>query len=186
MHPSRLSATLIAAVVLGATCSAVRADLPAARTMQYKIRDTPTDAESNVVFIVELAITAEDSDGDSIGWKIKEIRFLDKGVSPPRSWIEAFPDPGTQDGLWWIEHGDSCDPQDSEFDVTPLLDSTATAQGQYNDLDYSMQGASYGGSPSYGGNVSALTYEFTIQGDPDPEEEGDDEPAEVDGEHDPT
>lgn len=182
MCSTRISTAIAVAAVLCLPCSAAWADLPGERTIQYKIRDTPSDADSTPVFIVELDLSASDMDGDSVGWKINEMRFLDKNPTrtPLKSWVKSSPTVSTQDGLWWIDHADPDDPQVSEFDVTPLLEDTATAQGSYNDLDFSFQGAGYSGSPVYGGNVAGLTHEFTIVGAATPEEEGDDEPAELD------
>jgi hypothetical protein len=78
------------------------------------------------------------------------------------------------------------DPLASEFDVTPLLEGTAIAAWQEDaNLEYSFEGDSYSGNPSYGGKVSGLTFRFIFPGEEDPEEEGDDEPGEIDEENEP-
>ncbi len=187
MHLNTLSKTLIAAIVVCTSYATARADLPGPLTVEYKIRETPTNPNSDVVFTVVLVLTAEDESGESVGWQIKKIRLTDVDAAPfgPWIWDEVSPTVDTPDGLWWVTHADHTDPQFEEFDETPLLEGTATAQGQHDDLDYSFQGDTWGGTSMYGGSVLALTYEFTIEGEEDPEEEGDDEPVEVDGEADP-
>ena len=77
-------------------------------------------------------------------------------------------------------------PLTSEFDVTPLLEGTAIAARQGDaDLEYSFEGDSYDGTPTYGGKVSALTFRFALIGEGDSEEKGDDEPAEICEENEP-
>jgi hypothetical protein len=188
MHPKTLSKALIAAILVCTSYATARADLPGPLIVEYKIRETPSNPSSDVVFTVELVLAARDEDGESVGWEIKKIRLTDVDAAPfgPWIWEEVSPTVNTGDGLWWVTHSDHTDPQFAEFDVTPLLEGTATSLGYPDDLAYSFQGDTWGGTPMYGGSVSALTYSFTIEGEEDPEEEGDDEPAEVDGVDDPS
>ncbi len=187
MHQKTLSRVLIAAILVCTSYATAWADLPSDLNVEYKIRETPSNPNSDVVFTVELVLTAEDESGSSVGWEIKKIRLTDVDAAPfgPWIWEEVSPTVNTGDGLWWVTHSDHTDPQFEEFDVTPLLEGTATSLGYPDDLVYSFQGATYSGTPMFGGSVSALTYEFTIDGEEDPEEEGDDEPAEVNGDMDP-
>lgn len=184
MTRTKLLATLVATIVLGTGSSVARADLPKDRTIKYSIHKTPSDPQSDIIWSVELELEADDSNGESVGWQIRALRV--KGPTPLGSWTKTSPQVSTPDGLWWVDHADHMDPLASEFDVTPLLEGTAIATGQGEaDLEYSFEGDSYSGSPSYEGNVSGLTFSFLLVGEEDPEEEGDDEPAEIDEEEDP-
>ncbi len=188
MTGNKLLATLVATIVLGTGFSVAKADLPGNRTIKYHIRQTPSDPQSDIIWTVELDISASDSNGESVGWQIgaMHIRDHDTSYSPLRSWIKTSPQVNTPDGLWWVDHADHMDPLASEYDVTPLLEGTAiTTRQSGGDLEYSFAGDSYGGSPSYGGKVSGLTFSFILPEKEDPEIEADDEPGEIDEENDP-
>ena len=162
---------------------------PLAQDVVYKIHSDPNDPNSVVSFTIWLSLEQADTDGDSIGWKILQIRFRQtpEAYSEERIWTDSDPNVPSSDGLWWVEHADPNDPQLAEFDTPPHLVGTAAAQDPNDpDLEYDVNSGTY--SPPPGGNpwgpTTALTYELTV-GDPPPEKEGDDEPGEIDDEDDP-
>ena len=139
--------------------------------------------DSAITFTVWLSLVEEDSDGDSIGWKIKNIRFRQPSTGGARDkrWIESAPNPSvpTQDGLWWIDHADGDSPQLSKFNDPPHLVGTATAVDPNDaDLDYEFEGSTYSGSPPWD-PTAGLEYEFTLDGEPASFLDATDEPVEV-------
>ena len=150
----------------------------------YKIREDPSDTKSAVVFEVSLELTNMDQDGNAIGWRIDLAKFVQIVAGGSNiEWTKEKP----LGSLWWVEHAALSDPQLEEFDEVPLLQGTAeSVDPQNQDLNYDLEGTPYTSSPlSYSGRVTALTYTFTKAGQAEPEEEGDDEPVEIDGERDP-
>jgi hypothetical protein len=126
-----------------------------------------------------------------VGWEIQTIEFHQPlGAKLYSVWSEDLPYvPG--DGLWWVDHTDPQDPVRSEFVLPPAMSGTADAsEPEVDDLDYELEGETY--TPPPGGPpfsvTASLTYYFAMHEDPeDPEEEGEDEPAEVpDGVNDPS
>ena len=172
------------AVLFGSAVSTAQADsLPDDRTISYFVRENPSDPQSSVVFTIEMQISAQEEDDGFVGWEIESVRLIDNDnpISSQSEWIEYLPEVHTQDGLWWVEHDDPDSPKESEFDEPPLLSGTADAEGTQADMDYSFEGAPYVGGPQlYNGSVTSLTYAFTLVGEADPEEEGEDEPTEID------
>lgn len=186
MTARSLTPALWALIVAGPFLPAVQADMPANRVVKYYIRETPTDPQSDVVFIFGLKITARQRDGDSIGWSIVEIRIKEPG-SLLRLWIDDAPTTPSADGLWWIDHEDGDSPLDSEFAVTPKMEGTAEAQGlNDDDMDYTLEGDTYSPLPSlFGADVSSQTFVFTFVGESTPYIDGTDEPTAIDDDVDP-
>lgn len=161
--------------------------LPADWIITYYIHETPTDPESDVTFTIAMYLAAGDRDGESVGWDIVYIDFVQPGTgNPDTTWTEASPYVDSADGLWWIDHADGTFPDVAEFDMPPLLVGTAAADDPNDDdLEYDFEGVTYttppGGDP-YAHNV-ALTYFLALAPEPMvPLEEGDDEPVDIDGE----
>jgi hypothetical protein len=155
----------------------------------YRIHEDPDDPDSAITFTVWLSLVEMDADGDSIGWKIKNIRFRQPGTggAPGKRWIESAPNPNvpTEDGLWWIDHADADNPQLSEFDHPPHLVGTATAVDPSDaDLNYDFEGSTYSGSPPWS-PTAGLDYEFAVDGEPTPLIDGMDEPVELEDDDDP-
>lgn len=194
--PSNLVvAAVIVAILYAATLTAVRADFPVHpgnQTVEYRIRETPTDPDSLVVFVIIMELAPSDSDGNEIGWEITEMEFhqTHRFESECTIWVEESPMVPSADGLWWIEHQDPENPELSEFVMPPLLEGTADAQDPSNpDLHYRLEGVTYAPPPPPGRQpfdiTAALDYQFTLVGEQDPFEEGKEEPVEVDDIHDP-
>ncbi|MHC4062947.1 MAG: hypothetical protein ACYSUI_00380 [Planctomycetota bacterium] len=182
MYANRVSGILLALTTVGATCSIAQA-LPNDRTIRYTIYEDRYDSESDVAFTVDLSVSAESKDGNDIGWEVTQIRLEEfREVDGNRVWTEDWPTLYTADGLWWVGHADPDDPQISEFDMPPLLDATAEAQDpSYANLDYYLEGVHNNAlSATPFTNTVGLDFEFTLVGEEDPIEEGDDEPVEPD------
>lgn len=175
-----------ALLAFGLQGSPLWAAMPADRVVKYFVRETPTDPESDVIFVFALKIRTSERDGDSIGWSITEVRLKEPG-SPARLWIDDSPTTPTASGLWWIDHADADVPDDSEFAVTPTMQGTADAQDPNDDdMDYDLQGATYSPPPSlYSGCVSSQTFEFTFVQESRPYIDGTDEPVAIDDDEDP-
>lgn len=171
----------IAAVVTGSVCATARADLPADQTIMYNIRETPSNAASDIIFTITLDLEADQLDGDSVGWNIGEIRF--ERISDGKKWTEDFGGPSSYaPGLWWIDHADHDDPQLAEFADPPLLDGRADAVATSDpDLDYTLEGGVCNAAcqAMYGGNVAGLDVLLWVVEETEPEVDDDDEPAEV-------
>lgn len=143
--------------------------LPADQTVAYRIYDDPIDPNPVVLFIVKLGLAAQESSGNSVGWKIKQISIRQNPTQsePAHTWSESLPTIGTPNGLWWVTHGDPESPVLAEFTLPPLLSSRATAaESTYPDLEYALEGKTY--NPPPGGPpftiTAALDYTFTRVG----------------------
>jgi len=187
-RPIVLPLLVFMAASLSTAHSTAQADLPDDQAIEYRVRETPNVPESAVVFTITLYLTASDMDNDEVGWEIDEIRFRQLNSQPlQRLWIEDSPVVSSPDGLWWVEHADPQDPQIGEFDMPPLLTGTADAEHSEDpDLDYSFEGVAYVSPPPPPfEDTVALDYTLTLEGEEEPIEEGDDEPAESAGVQDP-
>lgn len=155
---------------------------PASWTVAFQIHEDPQDPESDVVFRVTLVLDRDSYTAGQIGWEITEAQFETVGTSP-QMWTAAYPDPGTQDGLWWTDHADVDNPVLAEFLVPPTIEGTAAAKNSQNpDLDYLFGGNVYTppappAQPPFGSNTASATFSFLIDGDEEPVEEGDTEPV---------
>ncbi|MCH7720535.1 MAG: hypothetical protein IH988_06035, partial [Planctomycetes bacterium] len=105
MYSRHRMGPVCALIALGITSSAAIADLPVSRVVKYHIRETPTDPESDVIFLFALKVTARERDGGLVAWKISEVRIKEP-PSPVRLWIDDSPSTPSADGLWWIDHAD--------------------------------------------------------------------------------
>ncbi|MHC4696604.1 MAG: hypothetical protein ACYTFA_07680 [Planctomycetota bacterium] len=167
--------------------------LPDDWTIDYKIHATPTDPQSDVVFVVRMEIVADSSTDELVGWEVREIRFTrpGEGGNPDVVWVEASPVLASPDGLWWVAHANVDYPMLWEFAFLPWLDGTALPEDPMeDDLDYDFHGDKYTppappGEPPYD-HTTVMTYSFTRAMAEDPIEEGEDEIAESDGVNDPS
>jgi len=172
--------TLIATVLFGTTCLVAKAELPADQAVKFSIHETPDNPRSAVAFVVELELTAINTNGNLVGWKITEARFWDSAEGDPK-WIEDSPVLDTGDGLWWIDHNNAQDPQLSEFVNLPYFEGTADAESAWDDnLEYELEGDFFSGTPPYD-VTGAATGAFTLEGEPEPELVVDDDPVELEG-----
>ena len=161
---------------------------PVDRVITYSIHEIPTDPSSDVVFVVSLDLTAADLDGSWVGWEIESAEFRQPGIGGGADtvWTKSSPFIDTVDGLWWIEHVDPTAPEVAEFVMPPELLGTAAADDPANaDLEYDLVGVVYTPpappeTPPYE-NTSALAFAFTEEGQAEPIEEADEEPADTVG-----
>ena len=184
---TRTYGVVIGLAVLSLAAGAARADLPANRFMEYYIRETPENPQSDVILIVSLELWAIDQDGDEVAWKVESVTLTKpaSGGGDDTVWVDASPAPDTADGYWWIEHDDPSHPLNTEFASPPAFEDTAIAVDPEDpDLAYEF-GGDYCDSQCqqlFNGQVGAADYFFILSGEEEPEGEGDDEPVEVDGE----
>ncbi len=168
--------------VFGVFGGLVEAQLPDDRIVSLLIRETPSDPESDVEFVVEVWVAAEEVDGDEVGWRVDmvQIKRLDEEGEVADKWSEALPEVQTSDGLWWIEHADAASPETEEFVLPPLMLGTAVSEDPQNDdLVYDVLGSVYQAPP--GGPMFPITasLSFTFTSDGSTLKEGEEEPAEV-------
>ena len=126
---------LVAAGVTATGDPGASASLPNGRTLTYEVRDG--DSESPLLYEYEMHLTAEEQDGDSIGWAVDSvtIRKFDTTEQWISTWTDSAPNVDSADGLWWADHADPANPVLEEFVVSPLIDGTAGT-----DLDYEFEG----------------------------------------------
>ena len=183
---TRTFGVLIGLAVLSLAAGTARADLPADRVMEYYIRETPENPQSDVILVVSLELYAVDQDGDEVAWKVESMTLTKpaSGGGHEMVWVVASPEPDTADGYWWIEHDDPANPVDTEFNWPPAFDGTATATSQGDpDMVYEF-GGDYCDSQCqqlFNGQVGAADYFFILSGEEEPEGEGEDEPVELEG-----
>ena len=187
MRPNILYTSLIVGAVVGVTYTSANADLPDDQIIELRIRETPSDPESVVIFSVKFELTATDSDGGKIGWEVTEVVLEDSDseASPLPTWSDPLPAVDTPDGLWWVEHDDPMDPEASEFASVPYIEGLADATDpQDDDLEYELEGDFYaGGAPPYEVTSSGTAYSIRQMAQ-EPEVDIEDEPVEIDPETD--
>lgn len=184
MRINSLCTLFMSGFLLAGSPFEARAQLPPDQSIEYVIRQTPTDPESTIVFLVRLELTAMDSDATGVGWEIGSAEFRQPGTGGASDtvWSDILPAVDSPDGLWWVDHADNRVPQESEFVLPPWLMGTAPADDPANDdLDYDFEGVTYTPPPAGAPfeNTGALDYSFTLAAAQEPVEEGDDEPVEV-------
>lgn len=155
--------------------------------VNYSIRATPSDSQSDVRYVISLSLEAAEVTNDAINWSVQEFVIIKRGMgqADDQVWGEYLPLLGTADGLWWVNHADPSNPKAEEFHSTPLMIGTAFAYDPTDDdIDYDFQGiecAPPSGEPvPYEGRASSLTYSLTLTEQTVPLQEGEEEPVEVD------
>lgn len=174
-------------VALGITTCSALGDLPASRIVEYRIRETPSDPESDVVLQVYLDIKPVDSNGSEITWQVATMwaESVDSSGFVLATWWIEGPDVDTTDGLWRTTHADTMNPTPAEFNDLPEVWGVAEPidEGQ-GDLAFAFYSAApSGGSSMYGGNVGLATHSFLTLNAPVGavlvDEDGEDEPVEI-------
>ncbi len=159
--------------------------LPPDRVAHYAIREDPTVPTSRVQYVLSSTISAQEQDGDWIGWEVQGYTITEKAVlGSDTVWAADFPFVDTSDGLWWVEHADPDNPIHSEF-VLPagVIGAAVSNDPAVPDLYFAVVGAPY--APPAGGApyevTGALNFRFSttaLPSDP-PDDDGDDEPVDV-------
>lgn len=159
------------------------ATLPADQTVYYLIREDPDDAQSDVVFEIELDITAEQGTANAVEWSVTEARFAEIGTNGTAvdSWTDEDPAITSSNGLWWVSHDDVENPDPAEFNVPPHIEGTAANDSSGDDLDYAFVNGDLTQAQSgmYNGRVAGLTHSFARIASAEPIVEGENEPVEV-------
>jgi len=173
-------------VILVLSSDGVLAEPPADRAMEYSIRETPTDPESAVLYVIRLELTPISISGDTISWKIAaaEITKSGAGGSGDIVWFDDSPTLATSNGYWNVTHADPSDPEDVEFNWPPLLIGTALPDDPNEEnLNYDFSGDTCDSEclQLFGGFVAGIVYEFQLESRQLMLAEGDDEPVEING-----
>lgn len=147
--------------------------------VEYDMHATPTDPQSAVEFRVRLSLVAEDQEGDSIGWDVKEIELIQNpGEHNERSWSKISPLGAT---LWWIEHNDPGNPAAEEFDAIPFMTGIAAANNSTDaDLDFTLESIPYAPPPNLGVPTASTDHTFQEEGQESAVHQGQDQPATID------
>lgn len=163
--------------------NAANATLPDDMAVEYYIREDPEDPDSDVIYEIRLELAADGRDGDSVAWKITEMKITEVGTqgTGDRVWVEENPDLSAYDDVWWVEHSDPMAPDEVEFGDPPYFEGTAEAQDKGDpDMEYELEGATCDASCSqlFGGRVAAMWYWLILFQEHVPEATGI-EPVEV-------
>lgn len=169
--------------VLLALCGVVDARSPG-QVLQFNLRETPGDPTSPIDFTVTMGLMKDTVDGNDIGWRVNvvTIREVDDEGNVLTTWSQNQPFVDTVDGLWWIEHADPDDPQNSEFLIPPLISGTAPSPNpNVVSLEFEFEGAMYVAPPEGAPfpDTASLTTLLQEEGNPTPKKEEPDEPVET-------
>lgn len=155
-------------------------------TVEYDLRETPGDPNSDITHRVILGLIDDSRDGDNVGWEVAvlTIRELDENGDVRDSWTKDYPTVDTADGLWWIEHADPDEPVMDEFVVLPRIYDTAKALDPGDsDLDFDFEGHVYEeppGGPPFGTTASLDSFlRLAETPAPPPKKDENDEPVEI-------
>lgn len=171
---------VVAGLWLGSPVN-VRADVPQKKSVVLNIRETPGDPQSELAFQVEFNLQLEGQNGDQLGWSIHEITFTEFAGGTERSWSTLDAVFETADGLWWTTHADVENPELSEFADMPFVVGVATSSDPVvADLEFDLSGQ-MPGSPPPVQPTTLLTHQLRLVGESVPEQEGEDEPTDIDG-----
>lgn len=160
------------------------AALPADQVVTFWLREDPSDPNSRVAYAVQVSLTADKDDGNWIGWIVTEATVVENVASPDpdKSWTVELPYVDTEDGRWWVNHGDPMAPVRADFVEPPLIDDTATPNdaGESN-LLLGVVGETYS-PPPLGAPyevTASLTYTIQRTSSQTPEIEGSEETSEL-------
>jgi len=168
-----LTVPILAVLIVALPCAQALESVPSqpiGRLISYGLHDDPNDPNSAVIMTVMLHVTLDTHIGNSVGWEITEIEFVEPGVggADDTVWIESDPNVPSSDGLWWVDHADWTDPQAEEFAEPPHLVGIAAAEHPGDaDLEYDFEGDEYTGQGPWD-PTGYLNYEFMLDGAPGP------------------
>lgn len=180
-HLSR-PAVLAALLALFNVPASVSADeLPADAVVTYEIHGDPQDPNSPVAWVVRLVLTPQARDGDTVSWRVDsvDVRENDAQGEVERAWAASSVTVQTASGWWDVAHADADQPTAADFVEPPVLEATAgPVSGTTEDLEVYLGGGTERPPASTPWSVTGtVDYEFTLAGEPQPEEEGEDEPV---------
>ncbi len=172
--------------VVGVVCTLitqVAVALPADRVVHVGIHVDPSNANSRVEYYLSLSISAQEQDGNDIGWRIDNFKITEKVVlGSDNTWDVDAPLVDTSDGLWWVTHVDPDNPVRTDFTtIAPVVDTAVANDPADDDLEFDVSEGVYtqpsGGDPWT--ITTAINFEFTVSGQQNPAETGSDEPVEI-------
>lgn len=166
-------------------CPAVVAALPPDRVVHFAIHENPSNPNSRIQYVLSLSISAQEQDGDSVGWAVDNYKITEKAIlGSDTVWDVDSPSVDTTDGLWWVEHADPDDPVRSDFvEPAPVADTAIANDPADPDLDFDVVGVPYTEPPEGPPYevTGALDFTFSTTPDPNdpPDDSGDDEPVDI-------
>jgi len=112
------------------------------------------------------------------------IEELDSNGSQLSLWTDDAPRVDTSDGLWWVEHADTENPDPADFVEPPYIYGTGGECDTLADnLDFDVEGNAY--TPPPEGPPYTITtsidYTFKLEGSSSPLRDGKDEVADMPG-----
>ena len=162
MNAKRITTIFLSIVLVGGAFTVAMA-LPDDYIVTYDIYDDPSDPNRQVVFSIELSLTAVSGNSCQSGscgnvkWEVESIEFRQPQSGGDRVWVEGSPVLDTFDGYWWVYHDDRDAPDVSEFDMPPYAEGTATAQDPQDvDLYYWFEGKQYNDPPPFEDTVGLV------------------------------
>jgi uncharacterized protein with beta-barrel porin domain len=182
MRTQNMLAVIALLAIIAGGAAVANAALPDNQQIAYYIRESPADPNSAIAVEVDLTLSAQAADTNSVGWRIDKITFHRTVGGVKTTWTKSTPAVNTPDGLWWVQHANVTAPQKGEFAEPPPLNGTASAKlAQDPNLDFSWSSAAppAPSSTPYA-NAAALTYVLELVSEAGPLVEGDDEPVEID------
>ena len=150
------------------------------KIVTYKARETPSDANSDVLLNHKLHIAEQSRSGNDITWKINTLKF---NAPAGGNWTDDSPSPSS----WVVTHADPDNPVASDFTSPPNMSGTADADSAGGeDLTYSftLGSCTVSEGQMYGGDVTCAAYRYATTSETITEED-EDEPTEIDSEDDP-
>lgn len=144
------------------------------KLVRYKLRETPSDPNSDVLLKHEMHISEKSRSGNEITWTVDKLTF-DQPLGG--DWTDSSP--GLSD--WKTAHADIDAPVAIEFTSPPAMSGTATSNGIGDALTYAFTPGTCDSSESqmYGGAVTCAEYLYK-KGSTTIAEEEEEEPTEVD------
>ncbi len=175
--------TIFTGWITGLVLTTAAAALPADRTIYIAIHQNPANPHSRVQYVLAQMITAVEQDGDWIGWEIENYKITEKALlGADTVWDVDYPDVGTTDGLWWVEHYDPDNPVPADFaEAAPVADRAIANDPANPDLYFDVAGVPYtappGGPPYELTGAISFTFSTTANANDPPDDSGDDEPV---------
>lgn len=181
-----------AIALIGAPSSSqAQTALPPDRSVLFEIHADTGDPGSPVLLTTEIRLTAKNRIANEVAWNPiwVAITHYDGNGAIAGSWFESNPHLQTSDRFWHVSHADAAKPETAEFVNPPELSGVADSDSPNGPtLDYFIKGRSPTGSPNSPYPItSILDYSFWKSNEPEPVDDGEDEPVDIpEGTDDPT
>lgn len=147
-------------------------------SVRYRIFVNPEVPAEGEAWRLSLGLRAADSGSQGIGWEVERVSLRRPGQSTVCDdfWVDSSPIVDTTDGLWWIDHADPQQPELAEFLEPPHISGLAAIEsgGATQELEYWFAAS---GLESQSAGTAYLDYWWRLDGEDEPEDEGDEEPV---------